>query len=65
VDVDGQPVTTDAPDEADMCELIRALIAGNKLPTCKPDVTKLTEDCLDSIDCVGNSDIGNKSFILG
>ena len=45
-----------------MCELIRALIAGNKLPTCKPDVTKLTEDCLDSIDCVGNSDIGNEFF---
>ena len=41
-----------------MCEFIRAMIHGKKLPTCKPDVTKLTEDCLDSIDCPGNADIG-------
>jgi len=45
-----------------MCELIKALIARNKLLTWKPDFTKLTEDCLDSIVCVGNSDIGNEFF---
>jgi hypothetical protein len=64
VDVNGQPVTTDFPDQADMCELIRALIAGNKLPTCKPDVTIITEECLESIDCFGDSENGNYSGLF-
>jgi hypothetical protein len=58
-------VSTDFPDQADMCELIRALIAGNKFPTCKPDVTNITEECLESIDCFGDSDIGNNLGYLG
>lgn len=51
-------MTTDFPDQADMCELIRALIAGGKFPTCKADVSNITEECLDSIDCFGDGDNG-------
>ena len=43
-----------------MCEIVRALIAGGKFPTCKPDVTEISEDCLDSIDCYGDADDGIK-----
>lgn len=30
VDVDGNPVENDFPDQADMCEIIRALLANSK-----------------------------------
>ena len=56
--MDGNSVLTPFEDQADLCQLVRALVAGGKLPTSKTDVTQLKEDLVDSIDCPGNPDNG-------
>lgn len=53
VDVNGNPVDKDFADQADMCELIRALIANGKIEGVGDDVTNLSVDIVDNINCVG------------
>lgn len=53
VDVNGDPVDRDFDDQADMCEIIRALIASGKFKGVD-DVTNLNNDVLDQINCAGN-----------
>ena len=60
VDVTGDSVKEDFEDQADMCEIVRALIAGGKIPTAKPDVKNVEEEALDSIDCPGDGESGLK-----
>ena len=37
-----------------MCEIIRALIANGKIENAGDDITNLTVDIVDNINCVGN-----------
>lgn len=53
VDVNGDPVETDFEDQADMCEIVRALIANGKIPTVGEDVKSIDLRALDYIDCPG------------
>lgn len=54
VDVDGNPVETDFDDQADMCEIIRSLVANGKFPQIGQDVRSISMDLLDLVDCPGN-----------
>lgn len=58
VDVNGDSVKEDFDDQADMCEIVRAMIAGGKVPTAKSDVKYIEEDAFDAIDCPGDGDSG-------
>jgi hypothetical protein len=53
VDVDGQPVDKDFNDQADMCEIVRALVANGKIPEIGEDVKNIDMRLLDHIDCPG------------
>jgi hypothetical protein len=53
VDVNGEPVDRDFDDQADMCEIIRALIANGKIPEIGEDVKSIDMRLLDYIDCPG------------
>ncbi len=54
VDVNGEPVEKDFDDQADMCEIIRALVASGKFEKIGEDVKNISMDLVDSIDCAGN-----------
>lgn len=54
VDVNGDPVDKDFDDQADMCEIVRALIANGKIPEIGEDVKSIDLKLLDYIDCPGN-----------
>merc|ERR1712080_143399 len=62
VDVNGKPVKRDFDDQADMCEMVRALIAGGAMPGANPNVQKIEVDVLDGIDCPGNADQGQSEI---
>ena len=47
VDVNGDEVATDFSDQADMCEIIRALIAGGKFEGVPKDLKNLNYEFLD------------------
>eukprot|EP00742_Colponemidia_sp_Colp-10_P012656 GILJ01014241.1.p1 GENE.GILJ01014241.1~~GILJ01014241.1.p1 ORF type:complete len:231 (+),score=39.67 GILJ01014241.1:27-695(+) len=53
VNVEGEPVEKDFDDQADMCEIIRALLKANKVPNAGDDVRTLNVEFVDSIDCAG------------
>ena len=53
VDVDGNPVEGNFPDQADMCEIIRAMVANNLFPNIGNDVTNINPDLVQYIDCPG------------
>lgn len=53
VDVNGNPVENDFDDQADMCEIIRALIANGVFPNISTDVTNINPDIVNLIDCPG------------
>lgn len=53
VDVNGDPVETDFDDQADMCEIVRALIANGKIPEVGEDINYIDLKVLDYIDCPG------------
>jgi hypothetical protein len=53
VDVNGEPVENDFDDQADMCELIRALIANGKFPKIGESLKNIDDSFLDDIDCPG------------
>jgi hypothetical protein len=64
VDVEGNPVENDFEDQADMCEIIRALIANSKItffiyyvdifPNVDGDVTAINPEIVEKIDCPGD-----------
>ncbi len=54
VDVDGKPYTTNKPEQADMCEIIRALLGNGIFPNLGNDLTNLTKDFTSLIDCPGD-----------
>lgn len=62
VNVDGELVEDDSPDQADMCEIIRSMIAnGNKIfiyigaiPQFSSDVTNISPEIIKYIDCPGD-----------
>lgn len=58
VDVNGDSVKTDFEDQADMCEIVRAMIAAGLVKGAKPNVKEIDEDSVDAIDCPGNGDAG-------
>lgn len=47
----------DFSDQADMCEIVRALIASGKIDGAGDDVTNLNADIVDNINCVGGDGI--------
>ena len=65
VDVNGNTVDKDFTDQADMCEIIRALIAAGKVEGVGDDVTNLNSDIVDNISCVGGDGKINKNFFGG
>jgi len=58
VDVNGDAVKEDFEDQADMCEIVRAMIAGGKVPTAKADVKNIEDEAFDAIDCPGDGESG-------
>lgn len=52
VDVNGKAIEKDFDDQADMCEIVRALIAGGALEGVSLD--NLNEDSFNDISCPGN-----------
>lgn len=54
VDVNGDPVEKDFEDQADMCEIVRALVANGKIPEIGEDVKSVDLKLLDYIDCPGS-----------
>ncbi len=56
VDVDGKPVPSDFDEQADMCEIIRALVASGKF-TGVNDVQIVPISITNEIDCVGEPGI--------
>jgi hypothetical protein len=53
VDVNGDPIDKDFDDQADMCEIVRALVANGKIPEIGEDVKSIDLKLLDYIDCPG------------
>jgi len=53
VDVIGAPIDTDFGDQADMCEIVRSLIAAGKISAIGPNVNNIPVDAVDDIKCVG------------
>jgi len=52
VDATGELVSANDPDQADMCEIMRAYIASGVLGNS--DVTSITTDMIEKIDCAGH-----------
>ena len=61
MDKDGKSVAFDFPDQADMCELVRALIADEKIQT-QGNVMNMNEDFIENIDCPGNKEKGQSEI---
>ena len=53
VDSIGEPVKTDFPDQADICEIIRAAAYKNLFELSNVNMQRLPEDLIDKIDCAG------------
>jgi hypothetical protein len=53
VDEIGEPVEHNLPEQADMCEIIRAIIAGGLLNPITSDVTEIPFEALNYISCPG------------
>ena len=53
VDVDGNTVDNDFDDQADMCEIVRALIANGVFPGVSSDVTNINPEVVNLIECPG------------
>ena len=62
VDVKGDSVKEDFPDQADMCELVRGMIASGRIPGAKADVKEIESDAVDGIDCPGDGDKGQSEI---
>jgi len=53
VDVNGEPVEKDFEDQADMCEIVRALIANGKFPSIGESLKNIDDSFLDEFNCPG------------
>ncbi len=53
VDTVGEPVNSDFPDQADICEIIRAAAYKNLFQINDLNMQKLPEDLINKIDCAG------------
>lgn len=53
VDVEGNPVPKDFDDQADMCEIIRALVANGRFEGFPDDVTNISVDIVEYVGCPG------------
>ncbi|MCQ2817649.1 MAG: hypothetical protein MJ252_10325 [archaeon] len=53
VDVNGNPVKELFSDQADMCQIIRALIANGKFPEIGTNLNKIDTSIVDYINCPG------------
>lgn len=53
VDVNGEPVEDDFDDQADMCEIVRSLIANGKMPAVGEDLKQVAFESLLYLDSVG------------
>ena len=62
VDANGDSVKTDFEDQADMCEIVRGMIAAGLVKGAKPNVKEIDEDSVDAIDCPGNGDAGQSEI---
>jgi len=58
VDRDGKSVAFDFPDRADLCELLSALIADEKIQT-QGSGMNVNEDFIENIDCPGSKERGS------
>ena len=54
VDVEGNPVKKNFSDQADMCEIVRALIANGKVDSVGDDISNLSPDVVENFSCVGS-----------
>jgi hypothetical protein len=53
VDVNGEPIEKDFEDQADMCEIVRALIANGKFPSIGDSLKNIDDSFLDELGCPG------------
>lgn len=53
VDVNGNPVKSDFDDQADMCEIVRALVANGKFMEIGEDVRSISLTLIDHLTCPG------------
>ena len=53
VDVNGEPIEKDFEDQADMCEIVRALIANGKFPSIGDSLKNIDDSFLDELSCPG------------
>jgi hypothetical protein len=53
VDSVGEPVKSDFPDQADICEIIRAAAYQNLFQLSNVNMQKLPDEIIDKIDCAG------------
>ena len=60
VDVNGKPVENDFEDQADMCEIVRAIINGGLLEGAK--LSELTPSVVDGLDCPGEGELGQSEI---
>ncbi len=54
VDVNGEEVTQDFNDQADMCEIVRAILAAGKFEKVPKGPKNLQYEFLDQISCYGD-----------
>lgn len=54
IDVNGNPIDNNAPEQADLCEIIRTLIGNNPDMALGSDVNSISKNIVNYIDCPGN-----------
>ena len=55
VDVHGTPFQHNFPDQADMCEIVRSLVANGKFPGISGDVSNVPLSIINYINCPGET----------
>lgn len=56
VDEIGEPVEQNNPEQADMCEIVRSLLAAGKFKNVSADLTNIDIEFLTALDCPGNEE---------
>ena len=54
VDVNGTPFQSNFPDQADMCEIVRTLVANGKFPGVSEDISTVPLSIVNYINCPGD-----------
>ena len=55
VDVHGTPFQSNSPEQADMCEIVRALVANGKFPGVSEDISTVPISIINYINCPGGN----------